>query len=156
MAKALRQQVVGEMLRVTVRQVRRLIRRVRAEGDAGLVHRGRGQRSNRRHAPALKTRVLRLYANQHGDFGLSLAVEKLVERQGITLSAETLRQWLRGRGIRAFPPDASVPTWCGAPARRMWALLRQMDGSHHAWVEDRGPTCVLMAYIADASSRVSV
>ncbi|MGH3998960.1 MAG: hypothetical protein ACRDTJ_16070 [Pseudonocardiaceae bacterium] len=29
-----------------------------------------------------------------------------------------------------------------------------MDGSHHAWFEDRGPTCVLMAYSDDATSRV--
>jgi hypothetical protein len=32
--------------------------------------------------------------------------------------------------------------------------LIQLDGSHHAWLEGRGPRCVLMAYIDDASSRV--
>jgi transposase len=60
MAKAVRQREAGEMLGVSIRQVRRLIQRVRAEGDAGLRHRSRGQPSNRRHAPALKARVLRL------------------------------------------------------------------------------------------------
>ncbi len=102
MAKALRQQAAGEVLGVTARHVRRLIQRVRAEGEAGLVHRRRGQRSNRRHAPALKARVLRLYANQYGEFGPTLAAEKLAERHGIMLSAEPLRQWRRARGIEHF------------------------------------------------------
>jgi hypothetical protein len=29
----------------------------------------------------------------------------------------------------------------------------QMDGSHHAWLEDRGPWCVYMGYIDDATGR---
>ena len=64
MGKALRQREASEVLGVTTRQVRRLIQRVRAEGDAGLGHRSRGQPSNRRHRPALKAQVLRLYG-QH-------------------------------------------------------------------------------------------
>jgi hypothetical protein len=32
--------------------------------------------------------------------------------------------------------------------------MLQMDGSHHDWFEGRGPACVLMAYIDDATSRV--
>jgi hypothetical protein len=30
----------------------------------------------------------------------------------------------------------------------------QMDGSHHAWFEDRGPECVLMGYVDDAAGTV--
>ncbi len=102
MDKAVRQREASEVLGITTRQVRRLIQRVQAEGDAGLVHRGQGKPSNRRHSPAGKARVLRLYATHYRDFGPTLAAEKLAERQGITLSAETLRQWLRARGIAHF------------------------------------------------------
>lgn len=80
MGKALRQREAGEVLGLTTRQVRRLIQRVRAEGDAGLVHRSRGKPSNRRHLPALKARVLQLYVKHYSDFGPTLAVEKLAER----------------------------------------------------------------------------
>ena len=38
----------GALLTLTPRHVRRLMERVRSEGDRGLVHRGRGQPSNRR------------------------------------------------------------------------------------------------------------
>jgi hypothetical protein len=154
MNKALRQREAGEVLGLTARQVRRLIQRVRAEGDAGLVHRSRGTPSNRRYRPALKARVLRLYAKHYHDFGPTLAAEKLAEQQGIMLSTETLRQWLRATGVTHFQ-------WRTRPHRAWRARkahvgeLVQLDGSHHDWLEGRGPRCVLMAYIDDASSRVS-
>jgi transposase len=153
MDKAVRQREASEVLGITTRQVRRLIQRVQAEGDAGLVHRGRGKPSNRRHSPAVKARVLRLYARHYRDFGPTLAAEKLAERQGITLSAETLRQWLRARGIAHFTRRTRPHrTWRARKAHV--GELVQLDGSHHDWFEGRGPRCVLMAYIDDASSRV--
>ena len=153
MGKALRQREAGEVLGLTARQVRRLIQRVRAEGDAGLVHRSRGTPSNRRHRPALKARVLRLYAKHYRDFGPTLAAEKLAERQGITLSAETLRGWLRAAGVTHFQRRKRLHRAWRARKTHVGALI-QLDGSHHDWLEGRGPGCVLMAYIDDASSRV--
>jgi hypothetical protein len=97
--------------------------------------------------------VLRLYEQRYGDFGPTLAAEKLAEREGITISDETLRRWLRERGIDHF-------TRCKRPHRAWRARkahvgeLIQMDGSHHDWLEGRGSRCVLMAYIDDASNRV--
>jgi len=154
MGKALRQREAGAVLGRTARQVRRLIQRVRAEGDAGLVHRSRGKPSNRRHSPALKARVLRLYAQHYGDFGPTLAAEKLAERQGIALRAETLRQWLRARGIAHFT-RRKRPHRAWRARKAHVGVLLQLDGSHHDWFEGRGPRCALMAYIDDASSRVS-
>ncbi len=153
MARALRQRAAGEILGLTARQIRRLIQRVRQEGDRGLVHRGRGQPSNRRIAAPLKAKVLKLYAQQYGDFGPTLATEKLAERQGITLGVETLRQWLRAGGITHFTRRPRPHRAWRARKAHVGELV-QLDGSHHAWLEGRGPRCVLMAYIDDASSRV--
>ena len=154
MNKALRQREAGEVLGLTTRQVRRLVQRVRAEGDAGLVHRSRGTPSNRQYQPALKVRALRLYAKHYGDFGPTLAAEKLAERHGITLSAETLRGWLRATGVTHFQRRQQPHrAWRARKAHR--GELVQVDGSHHDWFEGRGPRCVLMAYIDDASSQVS-
>jgi transposase len=153
MDKAVRQREASEVLGVTTRQVRRLIQRVRAEGDAGLMHRSRGKPSNRRYRPALKAQVLRLYGQHYGDFGPTFAAEKLAERHGITLSAETLRQWLRARGIAHFTRRKQPHRAWRARKAHVGELI-QLDGSHHDWFEGRGPRCVLMAYIDDASSRV--
>ena len=153
MNNALRQREAGAVLGLTARQVRRLIQRVQAEGDAGLVHRGRGKPSNRRIPDKVKTKVLTLYAQRYGDFGPTLAAEKLAECQGITLSAEPLRQGLRARGIAHFTRRTRPHRVWRARKAHVGELV-QLDGSHHDWFEGRGPRCVLMASIDDASSRV--
>ncbi len=94
MEKAITQVKAVGLLGLTVRHVRRLVQRVHREGDRGLVHRGRGQPSNRRIAEPVKAKVLRLYEKRYGDFGPTMAAEKLAERHGIVVSAETLRGWL--------------------------------------------------------------
>ena len=150
MEKQLTQAKAGSLLGLTARQVRRLLQRLRAEGDAGLVHRGRGQPSNRRIPAPVKATVLRLYETRYGDFGPTLAAEKLAEHHGITISDETLRQWLRARGIDHFMRRKRPHrVWRARRAHR--GELVQLDGSHHDWFEGRGPQCVLMAYIDDAS-----
>jgi DNA-binding MarR family transcriptional regulator len=100
--KKVRQREAAGWLGVTVRHVRRLIKRLGAEGEAGLVHRLRGPPSNRRYPLRLKARVLALYAKHDADFGPTVAAEKLAERHHIDLSAETLRLWLRAEGLDHF------------------------------------------------------
>lgn len=143
----------ARLLGLTDRQIRRLVRRVEQEGDRGLVHRGRGKPSNRRISEKRKVPALQLYARRYGDFGPTLAAEKLAERDGITLSAETLRLWLRERGV-THVRRRKRPHRAWRARRAHVGELVQLDGSHHAWFEGRGPQCVLMAYIDDASSRV--
>jgi len=153
MEKKMRQVEAGVLLGVTDRQVRRLLKRVRAEGDDGLVHRGRGKSSNRVIDERVKARVLRVYGASYADFGPTLAAEKLSEREGIDLSDETLRLWLLAAGVTHFQRRKRPHRqWRVRKAHR--GELVQMDGSHHAWLEDRGPACVLMGYIDDASGRV--
>ena len=82
-----------------------------------------------------------------------MAAEKLAERHGITLSDETLRGWLRDAGIDHFTRRTRPHRAWRARKAHVGELI-QLDGSHHDWFEGRGPRCVLMAYIDDASSRV--
>jgi len=147
------QKTAASMLALSERHVRRLVKSVREYGDGGVVHRGRGRPSNRKHPEAVKERVLRLYRKQYHDFGPTLASEKLLERDGQEVSRETLRQWLLGAGLwetrrtrRRHRQWRARKACCGE--------LVQMDGSHHAWLEARGSELVLMAYIDDATNTV--
>ncbi len=153
MEKRITQVKAGVLLTLTTRHVRRLMKRVRGEGDRGLVHRGRGQPSNQRMAEPMKAKILRLYAQRYGDFGPTLAAEKLAERHGLAVSAETLRGWLLATGVTHFR-RRKRPHRAWRPRKAHVGELVQLDGSHHDWLEGRGPQCVLMAYIDDASSRV--
>jgi hypothetical protein len=153
MERHLTQVKAADLLGLTARHIRRLIERVEQEGDKGLVHRGRGQPSNRRIAEAVKAKALRLYAQRYGDFGPTLAAEKLAERHGLHVSAETVRSWLLATGVTHFRRRKRPHRTWRARKTHIGELV-QLDGSHHDWLEGRGPRCVLLAYIDDASSRV--
>ena len=82
----------AERLRLSDRQVRRILVRVRAEGDRGVVHRLRGQPSNRKWAAPVQQRALAmLRQKQYADFGPTLATEHLA-RAGVEVSREPLRR----------------------------------------------------------------
>lgn len=153
MDKQLTQVKAGALLGLTTRHVRRLVRRVEQAGDQGLIHRGRGKPSNRRIPENRKVKALKLYEQRYGDLGPTLAAEKLAERHRLDLSAETLRGWLRERGVTHFQRRKRPHRAWRARKAHVGELV-QLDGSHHDWFEGRGPVCVLMAYIDDASSRV--
>ena len=153
MEKTLTQVKAGTLLGLTPRHIRRLIERVAQAGDQGLAHRGRGKPSNRQIPEQVKTKALTLYEKQYGDFGPTLAAEKLAERHGMAVNAETLRGWLLAKGVTHFQ-RRKRPHRAWRERRAHVGELIQLDGSHHDWLEGRGPRCVLMAYIDDASSRV--
>ena len=143
----------AEILLLSGRQIRRIVKRIRSEGDRGIVHQSRGRPSNRRTPDKVKNKVIRLYRAQYKDFGPTLASEKLLERDGIGISDETLRRWLLEAGDWKKTRKAR--------GHRRWrerkhhdGEMAQMDGSHHDWFEGRGPWCVLMGYIDDATGKV--
>lgn len=98
--------------------------------------------------------MLTLVREQYADFGPTLAAEKVAARHGLHLGVETLRQWMIAAGLwidrRHRLPSPHQPR------RRHECMgeLIQIDGSEHAWFEDRGPTCTLLAFIDDATSRI--
>ena len=151
--KKLTQVKAGTLLGLTPRHIRRLLARVAQTGDQGLAHRGRGKPSNRRIPEKVKAKALQLCEKQYGDFGPTLAAEKLTERHGIVVSAETVRGWLLAKGVTHFQ-RRKRPHRAWRERKAHVGELLQLDGSHHDWLEGRGPQCVLMAYIDDASSRV--
>lgn len=151
--KQLTQKQAAEHLGLSVRQIRRLQKRLSEEGEGGLCHRSRGRPSNRRTDEKSKRQVLKIYQQEYAGFGPTLAAEKLSERDKIAISDETLRLWLAAEGI-AYPSRKRRPHRRWRQRRGQLGELLQMDGSHHDWLEGRGPHCVLMAYIDDATSRV--
>src|SRR4030043_178491 len=142
----------AEMLSLSSRQVRRIVKRVKAEGDRGVIHKSRGRPSNRRIPDRVKKTVIQCYQLKYKDFGPTLASEKLLEREGIRISDETLRRWLIEAGDwKKSRKKGKHRQWRERKAH--CGELVQMDGSHHQWFEGRGPGCVLMGYIDDATGK---
>jgi hypothetical protein len=143
----------GELMAVSYRQSKRIWRRYQADGDAGLVHRLRGQPSARRKPPALRAQVLARYAKErYADFGPTLMAEQLAQ-EGLVVDHETLRRWRLAQG-----------QWTVRRRRqkhRQWrerkpcfGAMVQLDGSHHDWFEGRREPCVLMVMVDDATNRM--
>jgi hypothetical protein len=142
----------ARLLRLCLRQVRRLPRRLEAEGDAALVHGLRGQPSNRRLDPKLRQKVVRTYRRRFADFGPTFASEKLAA-EGLAVSADTLRRWLLAEGLWQ-PRRRRDPHRSRRPRRACFGELVQMDTSTHDWLEGRGEELVLLQMIDDATSRL--
>lgn len=142
------------LLNLSRRQVFRLLQGIREDGAASLLSKRRGRPSNRRLPGAVRDLAMALVREHYADFGPTLAAEKLAERHGCTISRETLRGWMTADGLwvdrRHRLPSPHQPR-----ARRdCVGELVQIDGSEHAWFEDRGPRCTLLAYVDDATSRL--
>ena len=143
----------AEMISLSERQIRRIVKRIREEGDTGVQHRSRGRQSNRLKPKKLKERIIKLYQQKYKGFGPTLAAEKLLEIDAIQISDETLRLWLIDVGEwQKKRRSRTHRQW--RPRKEHCGEMLQMDGSHHDWFEGRGPKCVLMAYIDDATGRV--
>jgi len=139
------------LLQLSYRHAKRVFARYREKGDKGLVHGLRGRASNHRLEGSKREAVLTCYREKYGDFGPTLATEYLA-KEGLVVSAETLRRWLVAGGLWEVTKTRS--------AHRSWRARKehcgemvQMDGSHHDWFEGRGPWAVLMVMIDDATSR---
>jgi transposase len=151
--KCLKQREAAELLRLSQRQVRRLVKRVREESDKGIIHRSRGKAPHRAIADKIRQKALGLCRGIYVGFNPTFASEKLFERDKIKLNRETLRQWFIAEGI-SYDKRKARPHREWRQRKFRCGEMLQMDGSHHDWLEGRGPTCVLMGYIDDATSRV--
>lgn len=148
----LKQAPAAERLGVSIRQVKRLVRAWRDAGAVGLVSKRRGKPSARRIDEQSKRRWIDLLRQRYADFGPTLACEQLVEHHAFGHSRETLRGWMIEAGLwkdkrlrhkRVFQLRAR----CAAVGE-----LVQIDGSPHAWLEDRAPRCTLIIFVDDATS----
>jgi len=142
----------AEILGLCVRQVRRLVQRVRNLGDVGIIHRSRGKDSKRRTAEATKKKLLQLCRNRYMGFGPTLIAEKISEEMQIEISKETVRKWMISDSLE-YRKRRKRPHRSWRVRKGHCGEMVQMDGSHHHWFEERGPNAVLMAYIDDATGR---
>ena len=151
--KHLTQVEAGRQLDLTDRQIRRLLLRVREQGDGAVIHGLRGRPSNRKLAMAFQRKVLTRVGRRYADFGPTLAAEHLAQ-DGLPVSRETLRKWM----IQAtlwLPRRQRVKTvhvW--RQRRSSFGELVMQDSSPFLWLEDRGPACQLIALLDDATSRI--
>lgn len=152
--KRIKQKHASSQLGISVRQVRRMVKRYKQNGLAGLTHQSRGQVSNRAMDSFKRDQIVLLIKQQYSDFGPTLASEKLLEIQGISVSAEKVRLLMIEQGLWRVKQRRHVVIHTYRERRECVGELVQLDGSPHRWFENRSDPCTLLAYIDDATSRI--
>ena len=145
----------ARMLDISYRQTKRIWRRYSAGGTKALKHGNVGRVSNRAKPPEVRKRVLQLvrehYSGEpHERFGPTLAAEHLWTDHDLKLSVRTLRRWMLAAGLWSRRRKRQAHRQRRQRKAHFGELI-QVDGSHHRWLEGRGPKGCLMNFVDDAT-----
>ena len=145
----------AEIMGVTERHTKRLLAAYRKVGPAALAHGNRGRRPHNAIPEVAAAAVVKLASNGYAGANHTHLTELLREREGIDLSRPTVRRILTKAGIGS--PRSRRSQQHRFRRRRMpqEGMLVQIDGSHHPWLEDRGPKLTLLIAVDDATGTVA-
>ena len=153
--KLITQKQAAQQTGLSERHLRRLLAKLRSEGDQAVVHAARGRASNRKlSAKAEKQAVAILSQPVYAGFGPTLAAEYLEQRHGVQVGRETLRRWMAAAGLWKPRRRKSGRPHPWRPRRSCCGELVQWDTSEHDWLEGRGEKLYLIGMIDDASSEL--
>jgi transposase len=152
--KRMTQKEAARMLKLSVRQIKRLFRAYKTRGAKGLVSARRGKPSNHQLDEQVKQEALDLLKEKYEDFGPTLAHEKLTEVHGLAMSRESVRKLMIAEGMWRSKRAKMPPAHQLRERRACLGELVQIDGSDHDWFEGRSPKCTLLVYIDDATGQL--
>ena len=141
-------------LKLTTRQMRRLQRAYQKNGATGIISKRRGRPSNNKLNIDIKDNALKLIQTHYSDFKPTFAHEKLTEVHAFKISRESVRQLMMKHGLWKGKRRKKITVHQTRERRSQYGELVQIDGSLHAWFEDRAPKCCLIVYIDDATSKL--
>jgi DNA-binding Lrp family transcriptional regulator len=147
------QREAAKQIGVTERWVRKLLAKIRKEGDRAVVHGLRGRSSNRKIGEEVREEVVGIVKREYADFGPTLAAEYLAERHARRVSRETLRGWMMGAQLWEAKRARVERVHVWRPRRAQCGELVQWDTSEHDWLEGRGEKLYLILMIDDATSK---
>ncbi len=152
--KQMSQKEAGEILSLGTRQIKRLLKRYRKQGAGGLISKRRGRKAANRISESVKKKGLDLLKTKYQGFGPTLAHEKLVEKEKLQLSVESVRKIMIEEGLWKPRKLKKIVTHQLRERRACFGELVQIDGSPHDWFEGRAETCTLLVFIDDATGKL--
>jgi len=139
--KALSGQITNDqasrMLGMSIRQIQRVKKDVREQGEKAVIHKLKGRTSNHHINQSIKGAILRVVKEQYHDFKPGFATEKLEELHGVKISDETMRLWMIQEGLWKSHPQKKIKFRSWRPRKESFGELQQFDGSYHDWFEGR-------------------
>lgn len=147
----------ARQINLSVRQIRRLKKKVNNFGAKGLIHSSRGRAGNRKIPDEIIGKAKDFLRKRYADFKPTFATEKLWENHGIKLSKEKIRQIMTEEKLwQPKPRRKNKEHRYWRPRKEHYGELEQFDGSYHSWFEGRGEEeCCLLATIDDATGKIT-
>jgi transposase len=143
----------AELMGISTRQTYRVLKRIKEEGSAGIVHKLRGKKSNRGYPEELKNKIIDIYRKNYSDYGPTLFTEQLVGNYNISVDHEPIRKWLRAKAITTSMRKKRSHRR-KRERRSCFGAMLQFDGSYHDWLEGRGAECCLLNCVDDSTGKV--
>lgn len=144
----------SRVLHRSVRQIYRMLRKLREQGLEGLLHGNRGRTSPRKTKKAIRRKIVALAKGRLTDINDTHLMEILLREENIRIGRETLRTLLRAEGIAAKLKRRSPKHRSRRERKEAFGMMLQIDGSPHDWLEGRGPRLALLGAKDDATSHV--
>jgi transposase len=144
----------AQVLGLSRRQVQRVRKKVRAQGAKGVVHGNTGRRPKHKTSDAIHDRVVELWREKYTGFNDQHFTEKVNEVEGLSVSRQTIRRWLRSAGIASVRKRRPPAHRRRRDRRPQAGQMILWDGSRHDWLEGRGPRLCLMGAIDDATGEL--
>ena len=152
--KRITQKEAAQQMGISERQTRRVLRKYRKEGEEGLISKRRGKASNNQMKRDKKREILGLLQTKYEGFGPTLASEKLWENEAIAVSKETIRKILIEEGCHKPKIKKKEKEHPLRKRKGSVGEMVQIDGSYHAWLENRAEKQCLILFVDDASSQI--
>ncbi len=150
--RILTQKEAAQLLRLSVRQVRRLMKRVSLEGAPGLKPKPKAPKPS--YSDEFKSTVADLIREKYSDYGPTLASEKLESVDGLKINRESLRLLMIEKDLWKGRSRKKARIHQSRERRSSFGELVQIDGSYHDWFEGRAAKCCLLVFIDDATSKL--
>jgi DNA-binding transcriptional ArsR family regulator len=141
----------AKLLGISVRQIKRLRRKMKERGVEGLLHGNRGKRPWNKTVSVKVTQVLELARGRYQGLNDSHLTEKLKEKEKITVSRPVVRTILRQAGIAAVRKRGVKRHYKRRERKAQEGALLLWDGSPHRWFGQEQGEWTLTAVIDDAT-----
>jgi len=142
------------LLQISKRQVQRILAAYRLEGVEAVVHGNRGRRPIHRITDEIRQQILTLAQTKYAGCNQEHLRDLLQEREGIKVSRASVHRILAQAGLLAESSRKPVKYRQRRKRYVQEGMLVQIDGSPHAWLQERGPRLCLVAAIDDATGKV--
>ena len=152
--REIKQEKAARILGLSIRQVKRKLRRYKLDGTESLTHQARGRVSNNKMDQEVIDKAIDKINEKYRDFGPTLAHEKLIEDHGFNLSLSLIRREMIEMGIWKPKKRRIAHTHPLRERRACFGEMSQLDGSPDDWFEGRAPGCNLNVIIDDATNIV--